>query len=235
MVTHAVFEWAAVLTGSQLYLHTQRSSVANVSGPRFAVVVGCLLGAVLGSKLSYLLYQPAAWDAFVAHPFTALSGQSIVGGLLGGWLGVEIAKWFSGVKHSTGDAFIRPILLGLIIGRIGCFIAGQYDETSGLPTTLFWGYDYGDGIKRHPTQLFDIALALVGLALTPALLRLTATRSGLAFKIFMAAYFWFRFWVDFLKPAPTYYFDALSGIQVFSIVGAGIFTAWAIWQARRTA
>ncbi len=78
--------------------------------------------------------------------------------MLGGLIGVEIGKKYAGVTESTGDRFVMPILVGLIIGRIGCFIAGLHDDTYGNPTALPWGIDFGDGIPRHPTQLYDIAV-----------------------------------------------------------------------------
>ncbi len=46
------------------------------------------------------------------------ASKTIVGGLLGGILGVEIAKKLVGIKHSSGDLFCFPIILGIMIGRI---------------------------------------------------------------------------------------------------------------------
>ena len=47
-----------------------------------------------------------------------------------------------------------------------CFLAGLHDDTYGLPTAAPWGMDFGDGIPRHPTQLYEIAVVLpLGLAL----------------------------------------------------------------------
>ncbi|HDN27679.1 MAG TPA: hypothetical protein ENG03_11405 [Thioploca sp.] len=46
------------------------------------------------------------------------ASKTIVGGLLGGILGVEIAKKLVGIMHSSGDLFCFPIILGIMIGRI---------------------------------------------------------------------------------------------------------------------
>ena len=43
------------------------------------------------------------------------------------------------------------------MGRIGCFFAGLEDLTHGTPTELPWGHDFGDGIMRHPVQLYESA------------------------------------------------------------------------------
>ena len=232
---HATFQWFAVLVGGQLYLRLQRTSVTRIEGPRFAVLVGCSVGAGLGSKAVHLLYNPASLEAFVQQPALLLSGQSIVGGLLGGWLGVELAKQFAGVRHSTGDHFVVPILVGLAIGRVGCFVTGLYDETSGSPTTLPWGYDYGDGVHRHPTQLYDIGFAAAGLAAYLRARSHVTWPSGFAFKLLMIAYLTFRLGVDFLKPAPALYLGGLSGIQIACCFGLACFVPWTWQQARSSA
>jgi prolipoprotein diacylglyceryltransferase len=96
---------------------------------------------------------------------------------------------------------------------VGCFIAGLHDDTFGLPTTLPWGVDFGDGLTRHPTQLYEIAvLGLLGAALHHLRPKLAAT-PGLAFKLFLSSYLGWRFLVEFLKPVPVAYPLGLSGIQ----------------------
>jgi phosphatidylglycerol---prolipoprotein diacylglyceryl transferase len=230
---HAVFQWAAILTGSQLYLRSLRLSLTTIAGPRFAVLIGCIVGAGLGSKAAYLSYNPASIDAYIAQPALLLSGQSIVGGLLGGWIGVELAKYCVGVRQSTGDHFVVPVLIGLVIGRIGCFMTGLYDETSGTPSSVPWAHDYGDGVPRHPTQLYDIMFAAVALLAHRRLHRYVQLPPGAWFKLLMCTYLAFRLAVDFLKPAPTRYFGMLSGIQLACCLGLWWFIPWT-WQQLRS-
>jgi prolipoprotein diacylglyceryltransferase len=163
---------------------------------------------VFWAEFPHLL--PQYWD----QPALLLAGQSMVGGLLGGLLGVELAKQLTGVRQSTGDAFVFPILLGLMIGRVGCFLAGLADGTYGIPTDLPWGVDFGDGTPRHPTQLYEIAFsALLWAGLRRLQPRLAAV-PGLLFKLMLSAYLGWRLLVDFLKPVPYEFPDGLSGIQV---------------------
>ena len=54
-----------------------------------------------------------------------------MGGLFGGLLGVELAKKIIGEKQSSGDLFVFPIILGIFIGRIGCFLSGINEFTYG--------------------------------------------------------------------------------------------------------
>ena len=73
------------------------------------------------------------------------------------------------------------------------------NHTVGVATSLPWGVNFGDGVFRHPTQLYESAFALV---LGIFLWRLTNRphTEGDIFKAFMVAYFGFRLACDFLKP-----------------------------------
>ncbi len=212
---HYLFEWAALATGLLVYraTRTHDRDAPLIAPGSFATIAGCLLGAAIGNKLAFLAEYPHLWTGIFANPAVLLQGQSIVGALLGGWIGVEIGKRISGNKSRTGDDYVAPILSGLIIGRIGCFLAGLHDGTYGLPTLQPWGVDFGDGIPRHPTQLYECLLALLALITWPRW-RLPFSHSpGLSFRIFMLAYLLWRIAVDTLKPIPYSYTWGLSGLQ----------------------
>lgn len=93
-----------------------------------------------------------------------------------------------------------PLAVAIAVGRVGCFLTGLADHTCGSPTTLPWGVDFGDGIARHPTQLYE-ALFLLGLAGLLSAWRRRAPATGDLFRGFVAGYFAFRLAVDSLKPA----------------------------------
>ena len=106
----------------------------------------------------------------------------------------------------------------MIVGRIGCLFAGIEDNTYGVATTLPWGMDLGDGIPRHPTNIYEIFWLLVlGLALV-AIDRKWRPRPGMRFAFFMVGYLTFRFFVEFIKPDPVVLFK-LSTIQWAALVG----------------
>jgi len=90
-----------------------------------------------------------------------LSSKTIVGGLIGGLIAVEIVKKIAGIRTPTGDLFAIPLCVGIAVGRIGCFLTGLDDGTFAVATTLPWGINFGDGIARHPTQLYEIVFLLV--------------------------------------------------------------------------
>ena len=198
---HAAFELLAYVTGfalSRRAFSLEKRAFASRPGSAW-IPVAAILGAALGSKVLFILQFPDFAVARFPSAEALLGGKTIVGGLLGGLLGVEIAKVRLGVVDSTGDLFTFPVIGGLVVGRLGCLAAGLGDETFGLPTPLPWGWDFGDGVFRHPTPLYEIAF-LLAFAAALRILAPRLTHPGDTFRIFMAAYLAFRVAVDFLKP-----------------------------------
>ena len=231
---HSAFEWVAVFIGARLYLRAARSSLADLGRTHnFTIILGCVLGAAVGDKAVHWIYRADQWPLLAEHPWLIFQGQSIVGGLLGGLIGVEIGKKCVGVTESTGDRFVIPILVGILIGRIGCFIAGLQDDTYGIPTHLPWGVDFGDGVSRHPTQLYDMAFALVALALLAAWRPVLARASGLEFKLMLVGYLLWRLLIDGLKPVPYAFIGGLSGIQLVCAIALVLYVPLLLRQLRR--
>jgi phosphatidylglycerol:prolipoprotein diacylglycerol transferase len=160
---------------------------------------------------------PGFYWAMRDDPHFWFGGKTIVGGLLGGWMGIEIAKKALGISRSTGDLCVYPLILGMCIGRIGCFLTGLSDNTCGVRTQLPWGVDYGDGIPRHPAQIYEI-LFLLGLGFVLWIKRASLSAPGLQFRWFMTGYLSFRCYIDFFKPHWTV-FGGLSGIQWGCLLG----------------
>lgn len=217
---HPLFELLAYFLGFQCYRYLRRffpDSPLQDKEQFLSVFIGMLLGAIAGAKLLVWLYDPVR--SFAEPPLSMLSsGKTIVGALLGGWLGVEAAKKLTGITQSTGDAIAISVLVGILIGRIGCFVAGITDNTHGLPTSVPWAYDFGDGIPRHPTQLYEILFLMLWAGLL-WIRKDRMSRDGDLFKAMLAGYLMFRLLVDFIKPAPVYYLGSLSGIQLGCLAG----------------
>ncbi|WP_240666628.1 prolipoprotein diacylglyceryl transferase family protein [Longirhabdus pacifica] len=162
-----------------------------------------------------------------------MEGKTIVGGLLGGLIGVEISKRFVGVKQSTGDDMVIPIVIGMCIGRVGCFLTGLSDRTYGTATTWMTGVNFGDGIMRHPTQLYEIAALLCFMLLLGYVHYIEKKRGsvfhqGFRFQLFMLYYLTFRLFIEWIKPTPHPYFG-LSNIQLAACIGI----VYYIWLVRR--
>jgi prolipoprotein diacylglyceryltransferase len=218
---HALFEAAAYAVGFRLFLRERRRRALPALADRessLAIGIGAILGAALGAKIAYWLYDPVY--AFAGFPdwVHLLQGKSIIGALLGGLAGVEIAKKLDGVRGSTGDAFVWPLMLGMAIGRIGCFLSGLDDHTAGNPTSLPWGVDFGDGVPRHPTQLYEVAF-LGALAALFAWRGDRLRRPGDRFRAFMVGYLAYRLCIESIRPIPFHYFGLLSGLQLLCVAG----------------
>jgi phosphatidylglycerol---prolipoprotein diacylglyceryl transferase len=218
---HTVFEALAYAIGFRAFLWTRQRLAPTAFRHDDHVVwvgVGAIVGAALGAKLSFWLDDPLTAFAGFPDPRHLLEGKSIIGALLGGLLGVELAKKIAGVDNSTGDAFVLPLTLGMCIGRIGCFLAGLGDHTYGVVTTLPWGVDFGDGLPRHPTQLYEIVFLLAQYALIHGR-REALPHPGDRFRAFMIGYLLFRLLIEFIKPTFYIYPGGLSGLQWLCVAG----------------
>jgi phosphatidylglycerol---prolipoprotein diacylglyceryl transferase len=208
---HFVFESLAYFLGFRVYLwQRRRHGDAIDTGTRWSIVAAAIAGAAVGSKLLFWFENPALTWQHATDLVFLMSGKTIVGGLVGGLIGVELTKAALGVRQSTGDLFAVPLAIGAAIGRIGCFLTGLSDQTYGIATTLPWGVDFGDGVRRHPTQLYEAAF-LVALAIVLVRASRRPHVNGDLFKGFMAGYLGLRLAVDTLKPEPHY--AGLSSIQ----------------------
>ena len=141
------------------------------------MVAAAVTGAALGSRLLYLLEDPQLTLQNLHDPAYLLGGKTIVGALVFGLITVELFKRYIGVHQSTGDLYAIPLALGIAIGRIGCFLTGLSDNTYGTHTTLPWAIDFGDGIPRHPTQLYEIAFLLALIPILYQILRSLKARA----------------------------------------------------------
>jgi phosphatidylglycerol:prolipoprotein diacylglycerol transferase len=114
---------------------------------------------MIGAKLPFALADPAG---LLSGQVWLENGKTIVFGLVGGYFGVEIAKWSMRVRVRTGDTLAVPVASAVAVGRWSCFVGGC---CYGVPTRLPWGVDFrlpGDepGTCRHPTQLSESAFHL---------------------------------------------------------------------------
>ena len=151
---HVVFDgiaWASGMALSAvLYRWRLRGAVARVAartGPGYftSLAAGAALGAWAAGSLNTLRDE------------APVLSHSIAGALAGAIIAVEGYKAVRGIRGSTGGIFVGSFSLGVAVGRWGCLFAGLPDRTYGTPTGLPWGVDLGDGIPRHPVQVYEFA------------------------------------------------------------------------------
>jgi prolipoprotein diacylglyceryltransferase len=221
---HILFETAAYVIGFRVYLslrHRRGDVIADA--PRWSIITAAAVGAVLGSRVLYWFENPAETLAHIGDSGFLISGKTIVGALLGGWVAVEITKRLVGIREATGDLFAVPLAVGTAIGRIGCFLTGLEDHTYGTASSLPWAIDLGDGIPRHPTALYESAF-MGALAVVLARLPVSLPR-GVLFKLFMVTYLASRLLIDCIKPDPRVALG-LTSIQWACVAGLAWYALW---------
>jgi prolipoprotein diacylglyceryltransferase len=181
------------------------------------VLVGALLGAIVGAKLGMLMFEPTLrLDRMLSLDFT---GKTVVGGLIGGYIGVELAKKLVGIKQSTGDAFAVAIPLAQAVGRVGCLLNGC---CYGTPLEGPLAVDLAD-VGRHPTQIYESVLLLV-LSGWLWSIRHKPRPAGHLFRRYLVGYALIRFGLEFVRGDPAVHWGALSVVQVVCLAAAAVFT-----------
>ncbi len=223
---HLVFDLAGwgggAVLGVALYrwrLKEAVTRIASATGPWYFAALG--VGAVGGGWLAGSVNTLRG-----AHP--ALS-HSIIGALAGAIVAVEIYKAVRGIQGSTGVIFTGSFALGTAVGRWGCLFAGLPDYTYGVPTSLSWGVDLGDGISRHPVQIYESATMAAFLAVYLIALSVRAEWAmKRSFYTLCILYGFERFLVEFLKPYPK----VLGPLNLFQLICGGLIAYGAVYYAR---
>jgi prolipoprotein diacylglyceryltransferase len=108
--------------------------------------------------------------------------RSILGGLVGAWLGVHVAKRLCGYRLRTGDLFAPAVALGMAVGRVGCFLTEPRPGGG-----LNWSFPVESAF--HLAAFAAIWWWLRHLRLPP----------GEVFVWYVAAYAVFRFGIEFVR------------------------------------
>ena len=214
---------AAIATGVVVSRRTQRP-IGLTAGQRLALGLSAFCGGMLGAKLPFVLLDPpglisgAAWFD---------SGKTLVLGLVGGYFGVEAMKWALDIRVKTGDSFAAPVAAAVAVGRLACFNAPC---CFGTETALPWGVDFGDGLRRHPTQLYECAFH-AAFAVVLLALQSRGLFKGQLIKFYIIGYLIYRFCTEFIRPEPTLWLD-LSVYQWATLIFTPVF-AFLWWRDAR--
>lgn len=182
------------------------------------IYVGALVGAFLGAKIVYLAaegwlhwHDPNRWIVLA-------TGKSITGALLGGYLGVEIAKKVLGYTQPTGDWFAIIAPLGIMMGRIGCFLNGC---CLGRVCERSW-FTMNDvtGVARWPAVPMEFLFNALMLGVI-LVLRRTKMLPGQLFHIYLMSYGIFRFFHEFMRDTPQIA-GRFSGYQFAALAVAAL-------------
>ncbi len=208
---HGLFVALGVLAAMVVFVAEARRRGA-VNEQSAVAVAGALIGGAIGMRLSgWARHLDLAANPSLAQAWQ-YGSRSILGGLLGAYLGVLIAKRIGGYRGKTGDLFAPAVALGMAIGRIGCHLT----EAPGRPTELPWGVHAPAGTPdcpgclagqaMHPSFVYEIAFQLAAFAVL-LWLRNRIDRPGELFVIYVAAYALVRFFVEFVRANETVWLD----------------------------
>ena len=146
-------------------------------------------------------------------------GFSMVGGIAGAIAAIEAFKRFTGVTGSTGIVFAAPFAATVAVGRLGCFFSGLADFTYGTPTSVPWAVDFGDGIHRHPVQLYEsLAMAAMFVVLIQRFIARDRFWLANGFYLVVGWYALQRFVWEFFKPYAT----LVGPFNLFHVVCLGL-------------
>lgn len=212
--TYSIFILLALIIGLLVYYFLAKDE-KKLSENSFYVLMAALVGGVLGAKIPMWIINFKFIIQSLPDIMPILSGRTITGGLIGGTLGVIYIKHKLNIKDKKGNLFAPAAAIGIAIGRIGCFLRGC---CYGIETKLPWGVNFGDGILRHPTQLYE-SIFMFGL-FGFLLYKRKEAKPGYLFYLLMNYYFVFRFFEEFIRDNPRYLY--LTIFQYISI-GALIF------------
>ncbi len=150
---------------------------AGLSRLRAAALLLSMCAAFLvGARLWNVAVNPANFGKSLHWYSLRMAGMSLYGGILGAILVLLAALRLQ--KRSAWpilDGFVVPSGVAFCLSRVGCFLNGC---CKGVPTTSFLGVTFpGETVKLgplgnfstarpvHPTQLYELALAALGLPL----------------------------------------------------------------------
>ncbi len=231
---------AFVAGGLVLHLDLNRKGLKGEKA--WDLVLWSLVGGLVGAKLYWVA---AHYPQFARDPGgTLFSGEGLTwyGGFFVGlgafWVGTKVAEL---PLDRTLDSLALGLPLGIALGRVGCFLAG---DDYGQPTGSAFGVSFpeghpptrvdvlesrygieidpalierfGDVVPVHPTQLYEVGLSLIVFA-TVFFLRKHPHRAGWLFAVWAGLYGAQRFLVEIVRIKDDRIFMGLSVAQVVSL------------------
>jgi len=186
--------------------------------------------AIIGARAYYVIFM---WDYYSKNPSQILNirggGLAIHGVIIAGTLVVII---FAKVRKESfwklADIVAPSLILGQAIGRWGNF-ANQ--EAHGGPTDLPWGIMI-DGVKVHPTFLYESIWNLLVFGFLLWYRRKKATVEGEIYLLYLILYSVGRFFIEGLRTDSL----MLGPFRVAQLISLAIIMsggAYLIWKKKR--
>jgi len=245
--SYSLLFFLAWIVGGILFYYSVKKHGLDLE-TMLTILCGCAVGALLGSFIFNLVLF--GYEDFVSKLYHLdFQGMSVIGGISGGFIGVEITKKIVGYREYTGDLFVMPILIGHSIGRLGCLFGGC---CFGTQCFLPWGITYPlnspayfhhlhegmisinslSSLAVHPTPIYEILFNLCLLAIL-LMNKSWFHISGALFRTYLVAYCAFRLLVEFVRAdTGLAIFLGLKPIQI-NLLLATLYFSWWLWKNNR--
>jgi phosphatidylglycerol:prolipoprotein diacylglycerol transferase len=209
----------------------------------YSLALWVVLAGIIGARLFHVLDRLDYYGENLADIFSfQQGGLAIWGGVAGGVSAGVLYGRIRGLPLlRLGDAVVPAVLLGQIIGRLGCIING---DAYGGPTYLPWGFIYThpeallpDSLRYVPTHPYPVYEILWNLTLLLLLWRLRG-RFRVAGSLFFAYLFFYslgRFFLSYVRQEAVFLWG-LQQAQVLALLGLVIsLVALGVLRQRRKA
>ena len=207
----------AVLAVALLALREARRR--GISKRRVAELLGLsFLTGLAGARLAYVafFFHGTLAERIVIFFSIGKSGLASFGAFAGVILAAVLYRHLKRVNiWKLLDVCSVGLMLGLAIGRVGCFLAPCcYGIKAELPWAVFQ-----KGALRHPTQIYDMLGALITFAVISRV-KYLRTFDGALFLLNIILYSFFRIIVEFFRVGP-----GIFGVSYNQILYGGLLLA----------
>lgn len=213
------------------YVLRQSSSRGFDENKILNLILVIFISSFIGARFFYVLQF--GWSYFETGEIFRVwdGGLMFYGGMIGSIIGAVVYIYFSyPLTVDNADRlpeeelnrswileilrvadFLTPgIALGLIIGRIGCFLVNDH---IGAKTLLPWAIKFPDGALRHPVIPYLIISNILLFTLI-LFLRNKLKQAGALFLIFILWYSISRLFLDFFRAGDQ---SSLSDPRIFNL------------------
>ena len=236
--THGLFVALGVLVAGAVFVSEARRR-GQTDERILYVVLGALVGGAVFMRLgTWMQHVDLRQNASLAEQWL-YGNRSILGGLVGAWLGVHVAKRLVGYRLRTGDLFAPAVALGMAVGRIGCLLT----ELPGTPTGTGLGITLDQatadrlgaptGVPLHPSFVYEIVFHAAAFLVLWLWLRHRPVAPGETLTYYLAAYGVFRFVVEFVRGNEVAW-AGLTRPQLFLLLTVPLLLARVAWLVRRS-
>jgi phosphatidylglycerol---prolipoprotein diacylglyceryl transferase len=198
-----------------LLIRRHQKTLSLSTSQRWTIIGSGFVGATFAAKLPFLIFGQSSgawWATWLGD------GKTILWGLVGGYVGVEIGKAMLEVRTRTGDTFVVGVAVAIAIGRLGCLLFGC---CFGTPTDLPWGVRFATAedqgiLLRHPTQIYE-SLFHLAFAFVAAYGITRDWLKGNWMPVYLIAYCVYRFVSEYIRPEPKI-FSGLTFYQISAVI-----------------